>query len=337
MFEDLIREVKKLERPQTISVPILADKEGYVDRQCPNDKCRAEFKVLSKDWDSKVPEARAYCPICRHEAPSDAWATPAQVEYVRAVALAHLKRQLHGALESGARQFNQRQRPGFITFSLSVSPDTTPVFLPCAVADVLRQRFICERCQCNYSSIGAAFFCPACGHNSVLTTFVQTIETVRNTVGALPTIRRAMAGDPDAAHNAVRLLLEQSMGRLIGAFEHYAEELFATIPTAPHAKVRRGSFQRLDESSCLWQEAVGKDYQDILSRQEMADLLRFVQQRHLLTHANGIVDADYLTKSADTTYSTGQRIVIREADVLTLTNLLASLATELKLLASPAT
>ena len=336
MFEDLIREVSQLERPQTISVPIPEDKEGYVDRQCPSPKCKAEFKVLGKDWDSKVPDNRAYCPVCRHEEPSESWATPAQRKYVRAVALAQLKRQLHEALETGARQFNQRQRPGFLTFSLSVSPHTTPILLPCAVGEALRQRFTCEQCQCNYSAIGAAYFCPACGHNSVLTTFAQTIETVRNTVAALPSIRRAMEANPDAAHNAARLILEQSLGRLVGAFEHYTEQLFATVPSAPHSKVKRGSFQRLEEASRLWQEALGKGYQDMLSRQEMSDFVRSVQQRHLLTHANGIVDADYLAKSADRTYSIGQRIVIREADVLTLATLLAKLAAELEFLASPA-
>jgi hypothetical protein len=335
MFDDLIREVRQIEGSQTTSVPIPEDKEGYVDRQCPSAKCKAEFKVLAKDWDSKVPDNRAYCPVCRNEAPSDDWATPAQVSYVKAVALARLKRQLHGALESGARQFNQRQRPGFITFSLSVTPDTTPVLLPCAVGEVMRQRFTCERCRCSYSSIGAAFFCPACGHNSVLTTFVQTLETVRNTVAALPSIRQAMGGDPDAAHNAVRLILEQSVARLAGAFEHYTEELFATTPTAPHAKVKRGSFQRLEEASALWQEAVGKGYRDLLSPQEMACLVRYVQQRHLLTHANGIVDAAHLAKSADTTYSIGQRIVIRESDVLALADLLAKIAGALNILASP--
>jgi hypothetical protein len=301
MFEGLIRELEHLEKPQTISVALPEDKEGYVDRQCPGAKCKAEFKVLGKDWESKLINKRAYCPVCRHQAPPTDWATPAQREYVRAVGLAHLKRQVHEALESGARQFNQRKRPGFITFSLSVSPDTAPVFLPCAVGELMRQRFTCERCQCSYSSIGAAFFCPACGHNSVLSTFVQTLATVRNTVGAIPSISQAMAEDPDAAHNAIRLLLEQSMARLVGAFEHYTEELFTTVPTAPHAKVRRGSFQRLDEASALWLEAVGKGYQDLLSAREMAGLVRYVQQRHLLTHANGIVDAAYLAKSADRT------------------------------------
>jgi hypothetical protein len=238
-------------------------------------------------------------------------------------------------LERGARQFNQRQRPGFITFSLSVTPGSMPVFLPRAVGEVMRQRFTCVRCQCGYSSIGAAFFCPACGHNSVLTTFVHTLDTVRNLITAFPTIRQAMEGDPDGAHNAIRLLLEQTLGRLVGAFEHYTAELFTTVPTAPLAKVKRGSFQRLDEASSLWREAVGKGYDDILSAQEWACLIRLVQQRHLLTHTNGIVDADYLKKSGDATYTSGQRIVIREADVRRLADLVGKLADTLKILSPP--
>ena len=144
-----------------------------------------------------------------------------------------------------------------------------------------------------------------------------------------------MGDDPDAAHNVNRLLLEQSIGRLVGAFEHYTEELFATVPTAPHTKTKRGSFQRLDEASTLWQEAVGKGYQDLLSPQEMARLVRYVQQRHILTHGNGIVDAAYMAKSADTTYSIGQRIVIRDSDVLALADLLANLADALRGLSAP--
>ncbi len=330
MFEDLIREIGRLECGETVSVPLPKDEDGFLDRECPDEKCGAEFKVLSDDWRSKVSDARAFCPLCRHEAPPDDWATQAQVEYAKAVAYNHLRRRVHGALETGARRFNQRQRPGFLTFSLSVKPDTTPIFLPIAVGDIMRQRFTCDACGCRYSSVGAAYFCPACGHNSILSTFTETIATVRTTVGAIPAIRQAMAQDPDGAENTVRLLLEQGLGRLVGAFEHYTEELFASIPTAPHNKVTRGCFQRLDDASNLWRLAVAKGYEDILDAHEMKDLVSLVQRRHLLTHSTGIVDAAYLKKSGDTDYRLGQRIIIREPDVLHLASLIEKIGQSLK-------
>ena len=40
-------------------------------------------------------------------------------------------------------------------------------------------RSACETCACAYASVGAAFFCPACGHNSAVTTFAGALATIR--------------------------------------------------------------------------------------------------------------------------------------------------------------
>jgi len=330
MFEDLIREVKSLELGMRVSVPLPSDDKGFLDRCCPSRNCRAAFKVLSDDWDKKVPDDRAFCPICRHTAKSDDWATTAQIRYAKDVAMRKFRSRFHSALEAGARGFNQRQRPGFITMSLSVSPESPQFVLPCSVGDLMEQEFSCESCACQYSSIGAAFFCPACGHNSALSMFSHTLDTIQRTMEALPVIKQAFGDDRDAAQNAIRLVVEQSLGKLVGAFERFSEAIFEMVPNAPLAKVKRGSFQRLTEASQLWREAANKGYEDFLNPGEFASLLRLFQKRHLLTHADGIVDADYLQKSGDLEYSMGQRIIVRETHVLELLSLVQKLAAELR-------
>ena len=62
----------------------------------------------------------------------------------------------------------------------------------------------------------------------------------------------------------------------------------------------------------------------------MADLQRLFQQRHLLAHREGLVDADYLAKSGDATYAVGQRLIVREATVLRLTELIEKLVAGLR-------
>jgi len=50
-----------------------------------------------------------------------------------------------------------------------------------------------------------------------------------------------------------------------------------------------------------------------------AQLIRlnvYFQQRHLLSHCQGIVDEEYLAKSGDASYAVGQRLVITEEAVL---------------------
>lgn len=56
------------------------------------------------------------------------------------------------------------------------------------------------------------------------------------------------------------------------------------------------------------------------------------QRRHVLSHRQGLVDQTYIDRSGDTTYAVGQRLVVRDADVLELADLLGKLAAGLKTL-----
>jgi uncharacterized Zn finger protein (UPF0148 family) len=332
MFDNIIQELKKLERGIPVSVSVPVDNDGYFDRRCPSEACQADFKVLMEDWKQKVSDAQVFCPVCREEAKSTEWNTPEQQEYIRQVGINHIRGIIGQALSQDATDFNRRQRPGFINISMSYKPGTPTLVVPISAAEELRQKFTCEQCGCRYSSLGAAFFCPACGHNSAESTFSQTIETVRKSLAALPAIREAVqvAADADAAKNTAREILENSMGRLVGAFQRIAEALFDRTPAATTTRRRKNVFQNLTEGSALWRAATGKGYEDLLTPTEMADLLRLFQQRHLLAHCEGIVDQDYIIKSGDNTYSVGQRLVIRDGAVSRLAELVAKLTEEVR-------
>ena len=99
----------------------------------------------------------------------------------------------------------------------------------------------------------------------------------------------------------------------MAAFQRYAEALYARFASAQPA--RRSAFQNLTEGAGLWHAAAGKQYGDYISRTELATLTRCFQQRHLLAHTQGLVDADYIARTGDTAYRIGQRIVVREAAV----------------------
>jgi uncharacterized Zn finger protein (UPF0148 family) len=331
MFDKLLNQIKKLEHGVEIPLNLPLDDDGYLDRECHAHACHAEFKILFQDWRDKVSDEKVYCPICRHEAPSGEWNTDEQDEYIKAVAFGHVQDVVHSALAEDARRFNRAQRPGFIQISMSAKPGSRPLIMPVEVAKAMRQQFTCEVCGCCYASIGAAFFCPACGHNSAVATFSQTIETVRHVVALAPSIRSTLAKeyDDDLAQDSVRNTLEDSLVRLVGAFQQYADALFERLPSASSFKRRKNIFQNLSESSALWRSAAGKEYENMLSVAELQELEALFQKRHLVAHRNGIVDQEYIDRSADKTYSIGQRLVVRETTVLRLGDLLSKLAGEL--------
>src|SRR5262249_52175456 len=149
---------------------------------------------------------------------------------------------------------------------LSYRPGLPVIVIPPSAANCLRQHFICESCGCRYSSLGAAFFCPACGHNSAKTTFAAAVQTVRASVSSLDAIIAALMAGPadDVATDTARHLLEHGLVKLVASFQRYAEATFHSLPAASSFTVRKNLFQNLGESSTLWRSATGKGYEDFL-------------------------------------------------------------------------
>lgn len=192
------------------------------------------------------------------------------------------------------------------------------MMLPPAATEPMQLRISCPSCECRYAVIGAAYFCPACGHSAAEQVFEQTIAGIRATLDGLDAVRAAMP-DKDTAETTVRLIIENGLQNAVTAFQRMAEALYERLPSPP--KARRNAFQNLGEGSTLWQAATGHGYSDHVAAADLDRLGKIFQQRHLLAHRQGLVDADYITRSGDTRYREGQRIVVRAetvAEALTL-------------------
>lgn len=314
MFDDLIKTLQNLDGTK-ISVPVSTgpDADGYCDRQCPAPECEFLFKVHEDDWRNIVRDEAVWCPFCGHEAPATSWWTKEQVENAKEAALAEVKHMMNTAMRRDAERFNRRQpRRSFISMSMKVDAKPKEIVLPAAATDPMQLRITCTECSCRYAVIGSAYFCPSCGHNAADLVFGQSLGTIKATLDNLPSI---IAGLPnrDVAENTQRLLTEDSLQRVVTAFQRYAEAIYDKRPNLP--KVRRNAFQNIDEGSRHWQAAFGNGYESHLSPAELVILKRGFQQRHLLAHREGLVDADYLARTGDQSYREGQRLVIREASV----------------------
>lgn len=314
MFEVLLKSLQQLDGMK-ISVPLAAeaDADGFVDRQCPATECEFLFKVQEEDWRGIVTDEVVWCPFCGHRAESNEWWTHEQIEKAKEAAFAEVKHSINQAMRRDAERFNRRQpRRSFISMSMKVDAKPKEIVLPAAATDPMQLKIKCPACACRYAVIGSAYFCPACGHNAADLVFSQSLGTIRATLDNLPAIAAGLPSRDDAG-NIVRLLTEDSLQRIVTAFQRFAEALYAKCPG--QSSPRRNAFQNLDEGSKLWQTAYGKTYDAHLSAAELAVLKRLFQQRHLLAHREGLVDADYLTKTGDQHYREGQRLVVKEAAV----------------------
>lgn len=322
MFDETISALKELaEKKMQAGIPM--DSEGYLDRECPSEACEFEFKVLGDDWKDKISGEHVTCPFCGHNADANKWFTQTQVKALQEAAAAQLASAIGGALKRDAQTWNRRQpRNSFIRMTMQVKDKPQHVFVPPEAADPMRFKITCPDCSCRYAVIGAAFFCPACGHNSADQLFGQSMQGIANVLDALAHIRSAIP-DKDVAETTVRQSVEGGLQNAVTSFQRYAETLYAKCPSAP--RPRRNAFQNLSEGSMVWHGVSGKHYADYLTVDEVATLTKLFQQRHLLAHTGGIVDQHYIQRSGDTSYAVGQRVVVKDKSVRELLSVLQKL------------
>lgn len=322
MFEKLLHELKESKRTE-VSVPLEADTDGYYDKECPGANCLFGFKIFADDWHNLVHSEEMFCPSCRHAAPTTSWFTTDQIKQARKHALDELKGRINNAMRADVQAWNRRQRSdSFLKITMKVTGGrATSVLLPIAAAEPMRLRTTCDTCNCRYSYIGAAFFCPACGSNSVSHTFSQTLDTIRASVRNGPLLREVL--DKDEAEVLIRTLLEKGFQDAVMCFQRLNEQLRDQM--SDPAPTRRNLFQSLDEGSQFWVKAVGQDFEMMIGSDRLSRLRRYFQQRHLLAHRQGIVDEDYIVRSEDTDYVLGQRLVLREADAMDMVELVNAL------------
>ena len=119
MFEKILQELRELQGTHHFSIPILADKDGYIDKECPDTNCMFQFKVKDQDWKELFSDEKVYCPMCRHEAPAKSWFTTEQNEQAAQRAKEYFQGRINNALHEDARNFNATwPRNSFLKMSM---------------------------------------------------------------------------------------------------------------------------------------------------------------------------------------------------------------------------
>jgi len=222
MFDDLLRTLRQLKGTHELKFEIEEDKDGYIDRQCPFEECEFQFKAHSEDWSNLFKDEAVYCPMCRHEAPSDEWLTKEQVEHAEEQAHKFIQSKIDRALLNDARSFNAGQnRKSFLKMSMSVT-GAKPYFvqMPLRAMEEMLLKITCENCNSRYGVIGSAFFCPCCGHNSVERTLDDSLAKVEVKLSKIDSIKNTLAkeGLKDEAEITCRSLMETSLSDCVVAF-----------------------------------------------------------------------------------------------------------------------
>lgn len=314
-----------------ISIPITihSDEKGYFDRECPNEKCLYTFKVLMTDWEEKVSDNEVHCPLCGYVSNKDRWWTQEQIAKINTITKNFAMNYIQGKLDKCFKRLEASTR-GNKYFRIKYKTNHRISFVnnPIGQREEWETEICCEKCGTHYSVIGSAYFCPCCGHNSAVNSFNDSLDSIRKMLESLSEMKLMLKEkyDVDSAESMCRSLLESSIGDMVSAFQKFASCRYEELSGK---QSRVNDFQIVEKGSKLFEEEIGKKYSDWISDSELDFMSVMFQKRHLLEHNNGMVDQKYLDKSHDTSYSIGQRIIVKTADAFELLDVLRRLGTAL--------
>lgn len=317
-----------------INIPttIRSDEKGYFDRECPNPECLYTFKINLKEWDEKVSGKEMHCPMCGHIASSNQWWTQEQLAEQKKIVENYAQYYAANMLNNMFKKMAQSTRRNkYIKITYKTGRRISFHNSPIGQREEWENEITCENCGTQFSVIGAAYFCPCCGHNSVDRTFEDSIDRITKMLDSIPLMRQMLEknNSKDDAENICRALLERSIGDIVSAFQKFACCRYETV-TGKSARVN--DFQIVEKGSQLFFSACDKKYSDWLSECELAAMHLLFQRRHILEHNGGIVDAKYLQNSGDNTYVEGQRIIVKESDARELLIIVQKLSAGLRTL-----
>ena len=275
-----------------ISIPVTfhSDEKGYYDRQCPNNDCLYTFKILMKDWEEKVSDDEVHCPLCGHVDTSDKWFTKDQIDKMQEIVASWAMNYAQKELDKAFRDLERSTRHNKY-MKITYTPGRRITFInnPIGQREEWETEICCEKCGTHYSVIGAAFFCPCCGHNSAVASFNDAMDSIGKMLDSLRDMKYMFAEkyDADSAETMCRSMLEGSIGDMVSAFQKFASCKYEEL-SGKTARVN--DFQIVDKGSKLFEDETGMKYSDWLSTLELNTMKVMFQRRHLIEHNNGVVD-----------------------------------------------
>lgn len=311
--------MRRLDDPNTISIsiPLKADKDGYIGRECPD--CHKYFKVTPGTGlkDSSLP---CTCPYCGRKGPSNDFFTRDQIEYAKSVMVQHIEGDLNNMFKK--LEFDTGPVGPFgIGMSLKVDHWSAPPLHMYGEKD-LETYVECPSCSLKYAVYGVFAYCPDCGQHNSLQILTRNLDIV------LKELDMAASSDADI-HTA---LVANALEDCVSSFDGFGREvchIHAADAIANTTKADSFSFQSLSGARAMVRSVFGIDFATACTTDDWNAAVRGFQKRHVLNHKSGVVDEEYVRKSGDTATPVGQRLVIEPTEVRELTRILLTLGTSL--------
>jgi hypothetical protein len=298
----------------TMHISMPADDAGHFGRQCPS--CARMFRMHVADYKALPDDIRLTCPYCCLEEDHSRFMTQQQLERMRAAAGAYAQqlvvKELDDIFGGMARSVNAGRgtlRMSYSGRSRAVSP------LPAIAEEAPIRERTCAACGNRYAVFGEHVACPACGPLPPNVVAQDALDAQEALLAVFDHIPAEVLGKLREG-GSVERTAASTLGAVVSILETYMKRTFLDrVPGGDNLIAGKGNiFQRLDDTAQLFRDHCATDLPGLLGTVSWNRLRLLYGIRHLLTHANGVVDARHLTRFPDHGVVVGQRVGLALAD-----------------------
>jgi hypothetical protein len=194
-----------------------------------------------------------------------------------------------------------------IGISMKLQPGTPPPIRHYR-EKALETYVTCRQCTLEYAVYGVFAYCPDCGVHNSLQMLQRNLDLAR---------RQVTLAESQAEADFKRYLTENALEDCVSSFDGFARERarsFASKSADPKS-AESMHFQNLPRSAVRLKALYGIDLQHGIAPEDWAFAHTCFMKRHLIAHASGVIDEDYLDETKEVRSLLGRRVIVVAADV----------------------
>lgn len=313
---------KSPEGDDRFRVPLKADDDGLLGRECPNEECQPKyFKMsliipggISKTIEN-FSQIDVTCPYCGTVDNMQSFHTESQVEWIKSIMFRNIKKTFQDNLRESFRSTSPKTK-GMISSNLTFKP--SPLHsVRHYVEEQLKNSIECDNCGYKYTVYGISFHCPLCGKGTLTQHLRQSADTIKILIKQSERISK------EKGKEVGRQMINNALEDVVGLFEGYLKHIYIykIKHRFPKEKIEtmikkiQTNFQRIEGAKKFLLRDLNVDLFANIEDKERSFLEEQFLKRHVITHNLGLVDKKYIERAMK--YEKyGKKLVIKPADVL---------------------
>lgn len=279
------------------SVPLTADEDGLLGRECPASGCALRYFKISVEKDDTgekpLTDAELTCPYCSHRDTFQEFHTRAQLAWVESMMLRDVEQTMVRKLNEAFRPLNN-MRGGLINIKMTAKASPLPT-VHMYVEEQLKQTTACPECSQRYAVYGVSYHCPFCAGGTLSVHLRDSVKTIRVLAAEAARIgqEHGAAAHDKMLGNAYEDAVTLFEGFLKLIYGYGVRKAFATADADRFQQQVRTNFQRLDAAEQLMRRDLSIELFHGVAQPDRDRLAIVFCKRHALTHNLGLVDQRY--------------------------------------------